>query len=148
MHREAIRMRRKKLLDRLAGVIACPIMDEKQMLLGLCQDHLQEALITVRGKPALNTLREQAPREILNGAKDLIAFAFAAGGYLGLLSPTRPGITQRAPLGKAGLIFKKNQTVAARGGPQNRGPFLLEPGLTAHDIQMIRDKTGLLKRKA
>src|SRR5260370_42695789 len=99
----------KKLLGRLTGVIPCPIMDEKQMFGGVSQNHLQDRLVTVRGKPAINTLREQTPREILNGPKDFVAFALAARTDLRLLAAPRPRIAQRAPLRKAGLILKEDQ---------------------------------------
>ena len=112
MFREAIAMRQQKRLGRGARVITGAIMDQKHVRLGLIQDHLQEGLVTVRVKPALDTLIEQPPREIFNSAKDLVAFALPAGGDLGLMSPSGPGVAQRAPLGKAGLIFKQDQTFA------------------------------------
>ena len=110
-------------------MIPRPIMDQKQVLRGLRHDRLQERLVTFRGKAALDALIEQAPREILNGAKDFVAFALATGFDLGLLAAARPRVTQRAPLGKTGLILKQDQAFTTLGGPQNRRPFLLEPGV-------------------
>ena len=113
MCREAFGMRGKKLLGRLAGVIPCPIMDAQQGRGGLRQDHGQERLGAFRGEPALDALIEQPSGEILNGAKDLVAFAFATGFDLGLLAALGPRVTSCAPLGKTGLIFKQDQTLAA-----------------------------------
>src|SRR5438132_7911977 len=144
---DPIGMHSKKLLGRLAAVIPCPIMDEKEVLGGLRHDRLQERLITFRGEPPLDALREQTPGEIVNGPKHLVAFALAAGRDLRLMAPACPGIAQRAPLGKAGLILKQDQTFTPLGGAQNRGPFVLQPGLAAGGAEMIRHKTCLLKRK-
>src|SRR5713101_6493036 len=129
------------------GVIPCPIMDEKQGLRGLLQDHLQEPLVTFRVEPTLDALIKQAPREILNGAKHFVSFALATGFDLRLLSAPRPRVAQRAPLGKTGLILKENQAFASLGGAQNPGPFLLEPVLAPCGVEMVRHKAGLLKRK-
>jgi hypothetical protein len=57
---------------------------------GLRQDGLHKRLVTIRGKPSLEALIEQASREILKGAKDLIAFTFATGFDLGLLAASFP----------------------------------------------------------
>src|SRR5438128_4871693 len=103
---DAIVMRRQKGLRRGTGVIPRPIMDQKQVCVGLGQDHLQERVVTVRVEAALEALIEQTPRKILNGPKDLVAFAFATGGHLRLVPPSGPGVAERAPLGKTGLIFK------------------------------------------
>src|SRR5882672_11433165 len=99
-------------------------------------------------KPTLDALREEAPRNILNSPKDLVAFALATGGHLRLVSPSGPGVAQRAPLRKAGLIFKQDQTLTTLGRPENGRPFLHEPGQALGRVEMIRHKTGLLKRKA
>src|SRR6266853_4790499 len=60
MHGDALGMLGQKWRGRLAGMIARPIMDEEQVLGGVGQGGTQELLVTVRGKPALNTLRKQA----------------------------------------------------------------------------------------
>src|SRR6516162_1578495 len=117
MFREAIAMRQQECLSRGAGVITGTIMDQKHVRLGLIQDHLQEGLVTCRVKPALDTLIEQPPREIFNSAKDLVAFALPAGGDLGLIASSGPRVAQRAPLGKAGLICKQDQTFAPCSSP-------------------------------
>ncbi len=83
------------------------IMDQKHMILGVIQDHLQEGLGTFRVQPALDALREQPPGEICNGSEDFVAFALATGWHFRLLASARPGRTQRAPLGKAGLISNR-----------------------------------------
>src|SRR4051794_35814168 len=122
-------------------------MDQKQMLCGVRQDHTQKLLVTVRGKPALNALIEQTPREILNGAKHFVAFPLATVFDLRLVPPPRPRVAQGAPLGKTRLIFKQDQTVAALGGTDKRRPFLCKPGQALGRIEMIRHKAGLLKRE-
>ena len=86
------------------------------MLRGLRHDQLQERLVIFRVKSAFNALIEQAPREILNDPKDLVAFALTTGGDLRLLAAARPRVTQGAPLRKAGLIFKQDQAFATLGG--------------------------------
>src|SRR5262245_14499400 len=137
-----------KSLSCCTGVVPCPVMDEKQVLCGLLHEHLQEPLVTFRVKPPLDTLIKQASRAILNGAKHFVAFALATRLDRGLLPAPRPRVAQRAPLGKTGLILKENQALMSLGGAQNPGPFLLEPVLAPCGIEMIRDKTGLLKRKS
>src|ERR1700739_2560737 len=95
----------QKRLGRCTSVITGTIMDQKQMLRGLRHDQLQERLVMFRVKSAFNALIEQAPREILNGPKDLVAFALPTGGDLRLLAAARPRVTQGAPLRTADLIF-------------------------------------------
>src|SRR5256885_6095621 len=137
----------QKLLGRLAGVIPCAIMDEKQMGGGLGEDHAQECLVTVRSEAALNALIEEAPRAISNSAKHLVAFALATGFDLGMMAAPGPRVAQRTPLGKAGLVLKENQAMTPLGSAENCRPFGLQPGLTAGGIEMIRHETRLLKRK-
>src|SRR2546426_4493431 len=98
-------------------------------------------------KPALDAVREETSREIFNGAKDFVAFALATGGDLRLLATACPCVTQGAPLGKAGLIFKQDQPLAPLRRPYNRRPLLLQPGEALRCIAMIRHKPSLLKRK-
>ena len=105
----------QKLLGRLAGVIPCAIMDEKQVCGGLGEDHAQECLVAVRSEAALNALIEQAPRALSNSTKHLVAFALATGFDLGLLAAPSPRVAQRTPLGKAGLILKENQAMTPLG---------------------------------
>src|SRR3989454_3839404 len=97
-------------------------------------------------KPALDAVREETSREIFNGAKDFVAFALATGGDLRLLATACPCVTQGAPLGKAGLIFKQEQPLAPLRRPYNRRPLLLQPGEALRCIEMIRHKPSLLKR--
>src|SRR5437879_2699308 len=112
-------------------------MDEKHVLLGLCQDRLLERAVTVRGKSAVDALIEQASREILNRAKHFVSFALATGLDLGLLPAPRPRVAQRAPLGKTGLILAQDQAFASLGGAQHGGPRVVEPGLATRFIEMI-----------
>src|SRR6516162_1736766 len=138
----------QKSLGCCTGMIPCPIMDEKQGLCGVIQDHLQEPLVTFRVKPTLDALIKQAPREILNGAKYFVAFALATRGDLRLVPTLSPRVAQRAPLGKTGFIFKEDQAFTPLGSPEEHWPFVLEPGQTLGCVEMVRDKTRLLKRKA
>src|SRR5215813_9576213 len=138
----------QKWLGGLARVILCPIMNEKQVLGGLGQNHRQKRLVTFGVEPPLDALREQAPREILNGAKHFIAFALATRGDLGLVPLLGPRVAQRAPRGKTGFIFKEDQTFAPLGRPEERWPCILKPGQALGRVEMVRDKTRLLKRKA
>jgi hypothetical protein len=82
---------------------------------GLRQDDPQERLGTLRGQPSLETLIAQASCKILNSAKDLVPFAFAAGFARGLLATTSPRGTSRPPLGTTGLILKEEQAFAPLG---------------------------------
>ena len=111
------------------------IVDQKQVLSGLRHDHLQERLVTFRVEAALDALREQTPRKILDRPKDLVAFALAAGtsGWW----PARPGITQGAPLRKTGLIFKQDQPFATLGRPENRWPLVLQPHQALGRVEMV-----------
>jgi predicted nucleic acid-binding protein len=82
----------KGAASRIGSVITPPTMDKQQGRGGLRHDHGEERLVTFRGKPALDALREQLPGEILNGAKDFGAFALATGFDLGLLAPLGPSV--------------------------------------------------------
>src|SRR5215470_2392749 len=123
-------------------------MNYKQVLGGLGHNHRQKRLVTFGVEPSLDALREQASREILNGAKHFIAFTLATRGDLWLMPPLRPRVTERAPLSKTGFIFKEDQTFAPPGRPEDRRPFVLKPGQALGRVEMVRDKTRLLKRKA
>jgi len=147
VHREAISMLGKKLLRCLAGVLPCPIMDKQQVRGGLRHDRLPERLGTFRVEPALNALREQRPGEGVNGPKHLGALARATGGDLGLVAPSGPGGTQRAPRRTAGLICKQEQAFPTLSGAQDRGPYVPEPGWTTGGVEMVRHPAHLLKRK-
>src|SRR5215831_9068154 len=137
MHGEALGMLGQKLRRRLTGMIPRPIMDEVQVCRGVRQDSPPERLITVRSKPSLDALIEQASREILNSAKDLVAFTFATGFDLGLLAAARPRVTSRPPLGKTGLIRKEDQALTPLGGTQDHGPVLLKPGVPPGRVEMV-----------
>src|SRR5512145_2594075 len=140
IRREPLAVGRQKLLGRLAGMIPCSIMNEKQVLRGMSHDHGQEYLGTVRGESALNTLGKQSPREIVNSPKYLGALPLATGFDLGLLASARPGVTQRAPLCKAGCILKQDQTLPTLGSTQDLRPVFLEPGKPTRGVEMIRHK--------
>src|SRR5262245_16031749 len=136
----------EKLLRRRAGMIACPIMDQKETRLRLRHDHLQDGLVIFRIEPARNALREPTPRTVLNGPKDFVAFALATRGHLRLVPTAGPGVAQRAPLRKTGFIFEEDQAFATLGRPDNRRPLVLQPGQALDRVEMVRDKARLLKR--
>src|SRR6266581_3886556 len=145
---DPLAMRRQKRLGRGTRVITSAIVDQKQVLWGVRHDHLQEPLVTFRVESALDALIEQTPRKILNGPKHLVAFTLPTRGHLRLVPPSGPRVAERAPLGKTGFIFKKDQTFAPRGRPYNRRPRVLQPGQALGRVEMVRHKACLLKRKA
>jgi hypothetical protein len=102
---EAITMGQHKRWRRGAGVITGASMDHQEMRLGLIKHPLHEALVPFRGKPALAALIKEMPGEILKGAEDFVACALATGRPCRLVATACPGLTQRAPRGKAGLLF-------------------------------------------
>jgi hypothetical protein len=51
-------------------------------------------------------------------------------------------------LGKAGLIFKQDQSFHTFGCPYNRRPLFFQPGQALGGVEMIRHKARLLKGKA
>src|SRR6266446_4747676 len=112
-------------------------MDHKQVLGSLRHDHPQECLVLFRVEATLQALREQPPREILNSPKNFVAFALATGGHLRLLPSSGPGVAQRAPLGKAGFIFKQDQAPTTLGRPENRWPLVLQPGEALRGVEMV-----------
>ena len=72
-------------------------------------------------------LIEKPSGEIVDEPKHLVRLALAARGHLGLLASESPSVTQRAPLGKAGLIAKEQQGFSLLGLAQNLGPAPLTP---------------------
>ena len=66
----------------------------------------QEGLITFSVELARVTFVEESARKVVDQAKDFVAFAQTAGFDGGLLPFTGPGITERPPLGKTGLVAK------------------------------------------
>src|SRR5215471_12313620 len=87
----------------------------------------RETMPIFRVKAAFNALIKQTPGEIFNRPKDFVAFTLATGRHLRLLATARPRITQGAPLGKAGFVFKQDQPFAPLGRPDNRWPLVLQP---------------------
>ena len=93
-----------ELLHRGAGVIASPIVNENERLLGLSEDGGQELLVGRRAESRLDSLGEETTGAVFDGAEDLGAFGFTGGLRGRLLAPRRSSVAQRTPLGKAGLI--------------------------------------------
>src|SRR5262249_53865186 len=135
--RNAVAMGRQKRLSRCAGVITSAIVDQKQMLRGLRHNSPQERLVKLRGKLTFKALIEEASREILNGPKDLVAFALPPGGDLRLVLPSGPRVAARAPLGKPGFICKEDQAALPLGRLDKRRPLVLEPGEALGRVEML-----------
>lgn len=87
-------MSREKVLHGFAGVISGPILDHDDVLVGLREYIEQKRRIAFRVEPSRLGFVEKLPRELVNEAKDLVTFAFAAGGHLRLLASERPGVAQ------------------------------------------------------
>jgi hypothetical protein len=147
MRRDTLAMGREKLLGGLAGVRACPLVDQKQMLAGLAHEHLQKRLGTLRVESPFDALREQTAAEIITGTIHLVALTLATGFDFGLPTPSRPARASGAPRRATRFIFEQNHALAAFGGSQNRRPLVAQPGLTLGLIEMVGDKTGFLKGK-
>src|SRR5918998_2823859 len=137
----------EKLLHRFARVIPGPILDHDDMLFRLRKDIKQKCRIALRVEATPRRFVKELTREILNEANELVAFAFATRWHLGLLTFGCPGITQRAPLGKTGLIAKEQQGLFLPRLPPYLGPPRLTPFETFGLVKMIRDKAGFLVRK-
>ena len=104
---QALGMRREKLLHGFAGMVACSILNHKDMSSSLRQDIEQKGGIAFRVEPPRMGFGEQASRKIVDEPKDLVRFAYATGRDFRLVALGRPRIAQRAPLGKAGLITEQ-----------------------------------------
>src|SRR5262249_27676821 len=115
---------------------------------GVGHAHLQKRLVTFGVEPPLAALRDQASRKILHGAKHLVAFALATRGDLRLVPALGPRVAQGAPRGKTGFLCKEEQALTPLGSPEEPWPLVLKPGQTLGRVEMVRDQTRLVKRKA
>jgi hypothetical protein len=145
---QGIRMRREKLLPRLARVIPGPIVAHDDVLLGVRKHIEQKRRIAFSVEAPRLRLVEYLPGKRVNEPKDFVGWAFATGGPLRLLSSERPCVAQRAPLGQTGLIAKEQQGLALLGLPQTLGPPGLAPLQALGLIEVIGDEPGFLRRKA
>ena len=107
-------MRLEKVLHGLAGMIASAILNHHDVTSRLGQHVEQKGRIALGVKPPLMPFGEKPSREkeAVDEAKHLVAFALATGGHFGLLACGGPGVAERAPLGKAGVIAKEQQGFA------------------------------------
>jgi hypothetical protein len=90
---------------------------------------------------------EQPSRARVDETKHLVAFALATGGHCGLLASGSPVVAERAPLSKAGFIAKEPQGFALTRVLYNlwpRSPTLFQ---AFGFIEVIGDKTRLLRGK-
>ena len=94
-----------------ARVILCPILNQNNVLRGLREHPREKGNIGSRVEAAFLPLIKEAPGEVLNQAKDLVAFPLARGFDLGLLAAPRPRLREGAPLREAGFIAKQQQGV-------------------------------------
>jgi hypothetical protein len=138
----------KKVLHRFAGMVSGAILDQDDVLLSLVQDFSQKGGIAAAGEAFGLALPEEAPGDVVDQAKDFVAFAFTAGHDERLLAFGRPGVTERTPLGETGFIAEENQRTFLLSEAHNGRPRLLVPLRACRFIQVIRGKTCLLKRKA
>jgi hypothetical protein len=90
---------------------------------------------------------EKPSRARVDEAKHLVAFARATGGHFGLLACGSPGGAERAPWGKAGFIAKEQQGVALACVLDNLRPLGSTPFPAFGFLEVIRDKTRLLRGK-
>src|ERR671930_1154512 len=111
-------MGRKKLLHGFAGVVARSILNDKDMLRGLCQEVEQKRRIARRVKTPRMGFGAKAPGKVVDAPKDFVRFAYATGQHCRLGSLECPGRAQRAPLGQAGLIPKEQEGLALAGASQ------------------------------
>ncbi len=121
-----------KDLSRLGRcVIACPILDQENRLLGLLQYSLDERAVALGIEAPLMTMPEQASREILDQAEDLVAFALPSRLDERLLPAHSPGVAQGAPLCKAGFVPKEQQRSRAPREGDKRWPGFPQPRFTS-----------------
>src|SRR5215831_10374730 len=73
----AVSMGRNKLCHGFTGMVACAILNDKDMVRGLRQDITQEGGIAVRVEPSRLGFVDEAPRKIVDEPKDLVRFAYA-----------------------------------------------------------------------
>ena len=146
--RQAIGMRGEKLRHGFAGVIACPILNHKDMVGRLCQDIKQKGCRAVRVESLRMGFVEQASRNIVDESKAFVGFAYATGRHFGLVSLGSPGVAQGAPLSKTGLITEQQQGFALACFPEHLRPGGLTPLQPGCLIKMGRDKARFLIRKA
>src|SRR5215510_4520600 len=85
LDRQASRMRLEKRLYDLACMIPRPILNHDDMTSSLRQPVEQKGRIALGIKAPLMRFVEKPPRAIVDEAKDLVAFTFAAGAHFGLL---------------------------------------------------------------
>ena len=72
-------MHGEEIVHGLAGMVPGAVLDEDDVLLGLGQYLGQKRLVAGGGEAFSLALPEETPRAVVNQAKDLVGFAFAAG---------------------------------------------------------------------
>src|SRR5204862_3271282 len=108
----------------------------------------QESTVALVGKSHRVTMSQQAYREIVDQAEDLVCLALAAGEHQRLLPPQRPRVGERAPLREAGFVAKEQQGAALPGQPDDGRPLRGQPGAPALLIEVIGDEARLLEGEA
>src|SRR4029453_14866526 len=117
----------EKLLHGLARLVTRSILNYDDVVPSLRQHVEQKGRIAFRVKASCMSFVEKLAGEIVDQAKDLVAFAFAAGAHFGLFTCGCPRVAQRAPLGKAGFIAKEQESLTLLSCAQNPRPLCLTP---------------------
>ena len=131
-----------------ARVVTCSILNQDQVPCRLLKHAREKSRVGRRVEAACQALMKEAPCKVINQAEDLPAFAFAGGLHHRLLSTSRPGVSERPPLGKAGLIAEQHESFLGAGQSENLRPGLCAPAPPRHFIEMIGHKGRFLKTEA
>ena len=101
-NRQAGYMRFKEGPCRLAGMIACSILNQNDVLCRLIENLVQEVLVAFRIEASLcQTLIEETSREEINRAKDLVPLALSAGSSRPVADQQVPRCNSANPIGQS-----------------------------------------------
>src|ERR671938_2014450 len=107
-----------------AGMIAGSIVNHDDMTPRLSQHVAEKSRIAFRVQTSLMRFVEKLSGKGIDQSKDFVALALATRGHCGLLACGRPGIAERAPLGKAGFSATEQQGLRCRAWRRIRGHLL------------------------
>ena len=96
----------KELFQRRAGVVPRAVLEQDEVSRRLLQHLPQKLFVTRAVEFARRRTMKKPSAEIVNQAKDLVAFALASSFHERLYPRARPGARQRTPLRKTGFIAK------------------------------------------
>ena len=140
-------MRLEERFHRRTGMIASAILNDHHMLPRLLQHIEQNRRVAFGIESTLMRFVEKPAGEIVNQAKDFVAFALATGGDFGLLALGSLGIAERAPLGKPGFISKSRSAFCCLGWCKISGHFVRRHSRRLASLRGS-DKTRFLIGKA